>query len=206
MTFPFYWIAIRFRNKNQKSVFYERFGHPTEDRPKGDLVWVHCDNLAESVGIVKNIANNMQNKIILLTYNSKPPEGKIYYGGSVICQYAPVDAYLAVRRFLNFWEPSFAIRIGSELKPNQLARLKKMNVPSFLINGQLSNKSYRRWKLIKRFAKKVVRNFTFIWAMDNLQTLRFANLGAHDIKSMELVIGTNKMKEILYNIRRINGR
>jgi 3-deoxy-D-manno-octulosonic-acid transferase len=199
ITFPVFWIVLRLRNSDNPGLFYEKIGRPTRDRPKGNLVWIHCHNLSESRNTIQEIINDFSNRIILLTYNNA--DGYVKFESNIICQFAPIDSYLTVRRFLQFWEPMIAIRIGSELRPNQLALLKKMNIPSFLLNGEVSNKSYKRWKWARRLARKTMRNLTFVWALDNMQTLRLANMGARDIKSQEQVPGNNKIREILYGIK-----
>ncbi|MDR1027109.1 MAG: hypothetical protein LBL46_01695, partial [Rickettsiales bacterium] len=137
-----------------------------------------------------------------ITYIFDDIEGRGEQRQNVVIQRAPIDTYRAARNFLRFWEPSAAMRFGSELCPNTLARLKKMEIPSFLVNAQLSDRAYRRWKLIRRFARKITRNLTFVWAADNLQTLRFANLGAKDIMSQDLP-GAGKPREILSRIRQM---
>jgi 3-deoxy-D-manno-octulosonic-acid transferase len=200
-TFPFLWAWLKIKGRDNKAKFHEKLGMPTEDRPKGEIIWVHCHDFAESAEILRGVANNMTHKI-LLTYNKRQGAGGSDYGA--ICQFAPIDTYLAVRNFLRFWEPALAVRIGSELRPRQLRMLKKNGIPSFLIDGKVSGKSYRRWKWAKRFARKIVRDFTFVWAADNKQVLRLANLGARDIESQELVYGGNKIKEILHRIRQLS--
>ncbi|MDR3208926.1 MAG: hypothetical protein LBT45_03710 [Rickettsiales bacterium] len=199
ITFPFLWTWLKIKSKENKARFHEKIGLPTEDRPKGEIVWVHCNDFAEAGDIMRCVSGAMPHKI-LLTYNKRQGGGNEY---GAICQFAPIDTYMAVRNFLHFWEPALALRIGSELRPYQLHLLKKNNIPSFLINGRVSGKSYRRWKWAKRFARKIVRNFTFVWAVDNKQVLRLANMGARDIESQELIYGNNKIKEILQKIRRM---
>ena len=50
-----------------------------------------------------------------------------------------------VVRFLDHWKPDFAILIESELWPNMLNALRARMIPAALINGRMSDKSFRRW-------------------------------------------------------------
>ena len=202
IAFPFQWAALTLNAKENKSLYHERLGTSTEDRPKGDLVWLHCRRVSDAGPIAREIAAAMPNKTILITFVEDDTDGRAHFYSNILVQRAPMDTYCAARNFLRFWEPSIAMRSGSELYPNILARLRKMEIPSFLMNAELSDRSYRRWKLLRRFARKIVRNLSFIWATDNLQTLRFANLGARDIMSQEL-IGANKPREIIAQIRQM---
>jgi len=75
ITFPFYWLVLKLRYRDQSTVFYEKMGRPTENRPKGELVWVHCDNFFESGEVVRGLAQSMPGKAILLTYNTNSASG-----------------------------------------------------------------------------------------------------------------------------------
>ena len=201
ITFPLYWAALKIRSRENRAVFHEKMGRPTEDRPKGDLVWVRVNNFGESVDLVRNIQSSMPGKAVLLTYNARDAEVRNFYGAGVICQSAPIDAYLPVRNFLRFWEPSFAIGRGFEPRPYQSLMLKKFGILDFLVDGRVSDKKYRRWKWAGRMLRKIMGNFTFVWAVDNEQTLKLANLGAINVENQELIPGGNKMKEILTRIK-----
>lgn len=202
ITFPFRWARLKFWGDGDVA-FYEKMGSPTENRPKGDLVWVHCDDFSEAGDVLKGVVANMPDRVVLLTYNTRQSADRFDNIPGVICQFAPLDNAVTVRKFLRFWEPTVAIYTGAELRPIQLAQLKKLEIPSFLVNGHLSDKSYRWRKLMKRLARKTMRNFKFVWAVDNMQTLRLANLGANDVKSQELIQGPGKMREIILKIRQI---
>ena len=200
ITFPIRRMLLKIRLKDNESVLDEKLGRPTEDRPKGGLIWVHCNDAAESGEVVRAIQSVMPGKAILLTYNVGPATAWGHAPGA-IRQFAPIDNHLVVRNFIRFWEPSAAVYIGAELRPIQLALLKKNDIPSFLVDGHIPDKSYRRWKWAKRLARKTMRNFNFVWAVDNVQTLRLANLGACDVKSQELIPALTRMREIIYCIR-----
>lgn len=200
ITFPLRWISLKFRNKDDFFIIHEKLGRPTENRPKGDLVWVHSQDPARAGEVVRAVAAAMPGKIILLTYDVVSAARPDHFFGT-ICQFAPIDNRLAVRNFLKFWEPSIAVYVGGELRPIQQHMLKKSDIPCFMVNGAISDKSYRRWKWAKPLARKTMRNFTFVWAVDNVQTLRLANLGARDIKSQELIAGPGKMREIMIKIK-----
>ena len=201
VTFPLYWAALKIRNRENHPLFYEKMGHPTENRPKGDVIWTHVNNFDEADELVRNIQAAFPGTAVLLTYNTRNPDSRNHYGAGVICQAAPLDVYAAVRNFLRFWEPRLAIRNRAEIRPYQLLLLKKFDIPNFLVNGEISDKAYRRWKWAIKVARAAARNITFAWAKNNKQTLRLANLGAVGIENQELVMGNSKIKEILSRIK-----
>ncbi|MDR1027423.1 MAG: hypothetical protein LBL46_03350, partial [Rickettsiales bacterium] len=59
IAFPFQWAALRPWAKENKAVYHERLGNPTEDRPKGDLIWLHARNLSSTGQMAREIAAAM---------------------------------------------------------------------------------------------------------------------------------------------------
>jgi 3-deoxy-D-manno-octulosonic-acid transferase len=201
LTFPIRWAALYIRYKDDVFTLHEKMGRPTEDRPRGDLVWVHAKDIAGAAEVVRGINAGMPGKIVLVTYNARGVRDRPFVPGA-IRQFAPIDNVSVIRNFLKFWEPSIAIYTGAEISPIQLHMLRKANIPSFMVNGNIPDKSYRWWKRVRWAVRKIVRCFKFVWAVDNKQVLRFANLGAQDVKSQELLFDSWKMREIILKIKR----
>ncbi|MDR2770372.1 MAG: hypothetical protein LBB08_02900 [Rickettsiales bacterium] len=197
LSFPIWWAIIRIKNRKSLDVYNERMGKSTENRPNGEVIWVACEDAAAARPVVREICASMPNRKIVLTC----PENSREIGRDVIFQRAPLDLMLTARKFLQFWEPLTAIWIGRGMKPNTLAVLKKMRIKSFLIEAGISDKSYRRWKWARRLSRRTMRDFAFIWGLNDFQTLRLANMGAMDIKSMSQMHGPDKLREILQEIR-----
>ena len=68
----------------------------------------------------------------------------------LILQFVSKD-YLT-NKFLNFWKPSAAFFIDSEIWPNMIVNLEKSKIPILIINGRLTKKSFERWKLFPNFS------------------------------------------------------
>ena len=67
-------------------------------------------------------------------------------GGRVIHQYVPLDFKPAVSRFLDHWQPDLAIIAESEIWPMTILELGRRRIPQVLVNGRLSDRSFRSWK------------------------------------------------------------
>ena len=195
-------VLARFRLHKNTNEFNERFGRPTKNRPRGDIIWVHCNDFSESYYVVGSILNVIPDKTVLVTYNSREANN-VNLWPNVIEQFAPIDACRPFSKFLKFWEPMMVIYVGSGIRPCHSHGLGRAQIPTFIVGGKIQDKRYKRWKLIRWFARHTMKNFKFIWAVNNKQTLRFANLGAHDIVSMDVMHDSdaNKIKEIIYKIR-----
>ena len=52
-----------------------------------------------------------------------------------------------VARFLDHWQPDLALFVESDLWPNLIVASAARNIPLILVNGRLSERSFRRWRL-----------------------------------------------------------
>lgn len=152
-------IALGLEDKNR---FTERFGIPSKERPSGDLIWIHAVSVGEALSvipIIEKIKTENSNINILLTTTTltaaKQVEEKLK--DLVIHQFLPFDVFKWVRRFVKYWKPAAALFIESELWPNTLYYLCEKDIPIYLLNARISNKSLKRMKL----AKKLLKIFPF---------------------------------------------
>ena len=60
------------------------------------------------------------------------------------------------KKFLNYWKPSLAIFIESEIWPNIILNLKDRNTPLILLNARITKKTYKKWKKISFFSKSIL--------------------------------------------------
>jgi 3-deoxy-D-manno-octulosonic-acid transferase len=187
-------IALYLRRRRRKGRedqerFKERLGFASASRPHGKLVWCHAASVGESMSVLSLLASIRRlhpDWSILLTTGtvasaqmmaSRLPEG-------VTHQYVPVDRWPYVLRFLNHWKPDLALWVESELWPNLLAGLKERKVPAILLNGRMSEKSYRRWRLISGGAKEMLGAFALGLAQTGAERNRFAALGLCDVRAI----------------------
>lgn len=179
----------RQRGREDAQRFQERLGFPSVPRPKGKLIWCHAASVGEMMSVItllKSIRARHPDYSIILTTGtvtsarmiaSRLPEG-------ITHQYVPVDRWPYVTRFLDHWSPDMVLWIESELWPNMLSALKMRNVPTALLNGRMSKKSYKRWRFFKGGAKKMMETFTLGLAQTGSEANRFAALGLKNIQAI----------------------
>jgi len=98
-------------------------------------------------------------------------------------QFLPLDIPIYVNKFLNHWSPNLSIFIESEIWPNLILKIKEKNIPLLLINGRLTKKTFVRWTLFKKFAKKIFEKFDLCIASNTETENYLKNLGARNIKN-----------------------
>ena len=166
-----------FKNKEDKTRFKEKFSFPTKKRKNGKLIWFHGASVGEIMSIIpliKNYENDQSISQILIT-SSTLSSSKIikkFNFKKTIHQFYPLDYFIFTNKFLNFWKPSIAIFIESEIWPCMFAKIKNKNIPLILLNARLTKKTYKRWMKIKYFSKSIFNKITVVYPQ-NLETKYF---------------------------------
>ncbi len=176
------WLDYRVRRGKEDPVrVKERWGETALARPDGRLVWFHAASMGESLSILPIVgAARAQGWQVLVTTgtltSAKLVAERIPPGG--IHQYAPLDHLPWVRRFLDHWKPDLILWTESELWPNTLMEIAARGIPAVLLNGRLSDRTYKGWRRWPAFAREVLAAFTLVIAQSDEDKLRFAALGA----------------------------
>ena len=95
-------------------------------RGEGKLVWFHGASVGEIqsiIPIIEKLENENSVKKILITSNTLSSSKiiKKYKFKKVIHQFFPIDANYFSNKFLEFWTPSNAFFIDSEIWPNMIS-------------------------------------------------------------------------------------
>ena len=190
LSFFFYFFAHIFlkirilKNKEDPQRYKEKLGiykiqnfHP--------VIWFHAASLGEIKSIISLIFNYSKNYKILITTSTL--SSSIYCqdtfknNSNIIHQFAPLDTPQIVKKFLEHWKPRLSIFIESELWPNLIFQSKKIS-KLILLNARLSDRSFKKWKLIKNFAKKILGEFDSIVAQSEKTKEFIEFFDVHNIK------------------------
>ena len=185
-----------FKGKEDKIRFKEKIGFFSKKRNKGNLIWFHGASVGEIQSIIPLIERFEKNKEIhqiLITSNTVSSSFIIQNLKlkKTLHQFFPIDCNFVSKKFLNYWKPSKAFFIDSEIWPNTLNNLYKRNIPIFLLNGRITNKSFNRLKIFSSFAKSIFSKFDLCLS-SNIETKKYLKkLGAKNIK----IIGNLKFSQ-----------
>jgi 3-deoxy-D-manno-octulosonic-acid transferase len=173
----------RAAGKEHPTRFPERMGEPGMPRPEGQLVWFHAASVGEAASLLELLRRlelarpGVTCLVTTVTVTSEqflaerlPP--------SCAHQFAPADVLPWVERFLDHWRPDLAVWTESELWPATLAATSARGVPMLLINARISNRSFRRWRMLRGLSRALLRRFDRILAQDDLAAEHLLALGA----------------------------
>ncbi len=180
----------RTQGKEDPERFTERRGFAARRRPEGPLVWIHAASIGEALSVLSLIDRLLAERpalSILVTTGTvtsarlladRLPSDRAWH------QYVPVDHPAFVRRFLDHWHPNLAIWIESELWPNLISSARDRDIPLLLLNGRMSQRSFRGWQRWPALIRPLLQSFDLCLAQDQAQAQRFAGLGAVSVDSV----------------------
>ena len=90
----------------------------------------------------------------------------------------PLDVPRFVRRFLDHWRPDLALFVESDLWPNLIIEASRAAMPLILVNGRLSERSFRRWRYLPASIGDLLQRFDLCLARTPADAERSRALGA----------------------------
>ena len=172
-------IIIRIlKNKEDKTRFVEKFSIFSKKRSSGKLIWFHCASVGEILSIIPIIKKYEKNKYIdqILITSSTLSSSKIlskFKFKKTTHQFYPFDHIFLTSKFLNYWKPSLAIFIESEIWPCMFKSLDNHKIPLILLNARITKKTFNRWIKIKNFSQSIFDKISIAYPQTLLQLFVF---------------------------------
>lgn len=172
------------RGKEETLRRNERYGKASIPRPTGPLVWVHAASVGETIAVTPLISQIADSGLSVILTTGTVTSAKLAGERDqdrVFHQYVPLDLKPAVSRFLNHWKPDLAVMAESEIWPMTILELGARRIPQVLVNGRLSDRSFRSWKRRNYLAEALFENLALVVAQTGEDARRFSELGARPV-------------------------
>ncbi len=184
--------------RKYKGDISERIGQ-VENVPQKSI-WVHAVSVGEvqsASSIIRRIKNNNPRPCIISTVTPTGRDMAIKLLDGIVDKiiYSPFDSKKFVSRALNNINPCAYITMETELWPEMLSQLKARNIPTFLANGRLSEKSFARLKRTKYFWQGVLECFNKLMVRFDDDKRKFLELGVPEDKI--IITGDCKVDTLL---------
>ncbi len=176
-------IFIRKRKgKELQERANERYGKNTHERKKGKLIWIHAASIGECqsiLPIVDQLNKDQSIDQILITSGTVTSAQVINkrIKGKVVHQFIPFDVPVFINRFLNYWKPSLAVFVESEIWPNFIHNLNNKKIPQIIINGRMTIKSFKKWSLFNSSSNDLFSKFSSCSTQNPDSNLFYKKLG-----------------------------
>tara|TARA_X000001036_G_scaffold84230_1_gene76212 strand:+ start:2643 stop:3908 length:1266 start_codon:yes stop_codon:yes gene_type:complete len=206
--FPIFVLIIYIRKllgKEDVSRYKEKISIKLNQLPDDQTIWFHGASIGEVMSIIPLIEylikkdNSLKILITSVTLSSgKIIEKKFLNNKNIYHQYLPLDVNHLIKKFLENWKPKFVGFVDSEIWPNFIYEIKKRKIPLVLVNGRITNKTLKRWLLLKKFAEKIFSSFDICLACSKESFNNLKQLKANNIKYFgNLKYFSNEKKEII---------
>ena len=171
------------RGKEDPLRWRERLGAAGMARPDGPLLWLHAASVGESRSLLPLIETLLAQRgalQVLVTTGTVTSAALMseQLPARARHQFAPVDRPQAWRAFFEHWRPQLGVLVESELWPNLILEARAQDLPLALVNGRMSERSYRRWVLLPASAARLCGGFALCLAQSDADRARLAALGA----------------------------
>lgn len=118
--------------------------------------------------------------------------------------YFPFDFFWIVKRVVKAMRPRLFIFFETEIWPNLLLYLKSEGIPSMMVNGRISDRSFGRYKLVRQALKGVFGSVSLFLMQTKKDMEKIVVLGANPYKVFNT--GNTKYDRALELIMREKGR
>ena len=147
------------------------------------VIWLHCVSVGETQAarpLVKRLKQQFPRhdlvvSTITLTGQNLARDVFRYQAKSVF--YFPFDWRWTVRRALKAVNPEVVLIMETELWPNFLSECRTRGIPVALVNGRISRQSFRRYRLIKSFLRRVLSSLSIAVMQSEKDAERLEDLG-----------------------------
>lgn len=182
---PLIWVLLiieALKSQHKKQFFFERLGLqfsaniPSSNPP----IWIHCASVGEVKAAEPLVLALIANHSILITTNTptSQPLIKDLFGEKVTHCYLPFDWPYAINRFINHYQPTQLWVMETEIWPNLFITANKRNIPISILNGRLTEKTFKSPKWLQAAYRASLQHATKITARTENDATLFKKLGA----------------------------
>jgi 3-deoxy-D-manno-octulosonic-acid transferase len=160
----------------------QRFGSlpPIAGKP---VIWLHCVSVGETQA-ARPLAERLKKQfphyalvVSTITLTGQKLAREVFHTRAESVFYFPFDWRWSVRRALKRIKPSAVLIMETELWPNFLRECKSRQIPVALVNGRISRQSFRRYRLIRFFLKRVLADLSLAIMQSEADAERLEFLG-----------------------------
>ena len=180
---PFYLLRSRREGRElhlfERAGFLPRSAHDWSAGGSEPRIWIHAVSVGE-VNVIKPLIEALRPLarifISTTTETGQQLARKLYPNEPVF--YFPLDWGWSCRRYLEAIRPALVLIAETEIWPNFLFRTEKTQIPVLLVNGRLSDRSFARYRRIRRFLAPTLRLIRTLCMQSKQDKQRIIELGA----------------------------
>lgn len=185
--FPY--LALRFLSeKKHRTGLLQRLGFVPrgilEKRTGTPVIWVHSVSVGEVLAaapLIEQIRTAFPSHQLVLSTTTVTGHRVCrnnIAGATDLVIYFPLDIPCILRRIFKLFSPRVILLMETEIWPNLIRQARRRKILLLLVNGRLSDKSFRRYLRARFFVRPLLHSFFFIGMQTDQGKLRIIKLGA----------------------------
>jgi 3-deoxy-D-manno-octulosonic-acid transferase len=158
-------------------------------------IWIHAVSVGE-VNAVRSLIEGLRreyvnrNFIISTVTKTGNTLAKSIAKDNDKVIYLPLDLSFIVKKVISSVSPSIFILTETEIWPNLIYKLEKENIPVILVNGRISNHSFKKYRIVRFLLKDILKKISVFCMQTDKDRERILYLGA----PKERIFVTGNMK------------
>jgi 3-deoxy-D-manno-octulosonic-acid transferase len=177
------WLFYLIKTGKGRTDWKGRFGFAPVTPSDRRTVLIHAVSVGE-VNATRELVRQLEQKyrddvriVISVTTNTGTARARSLYDTRHDVVRFPFDFSWAVGRFLDRVKPGVVGLVELEVWPNFMASAKRRGIPVAVINGRLSERSYRGYRRFRPFITGMFARLAAVGAQDEGYAERFIGLG-----------------------------
>lgn len=162
----------------------DRFGRLSHDVNPEHVrsIWIHAVSVGEVLAAQPLVASLRdaypRHRLLLSTTTATGQQVARQLGDAVDATfYAPLDLAPFVARTLDRVAPDLLVLVDTEIWPNLLRACRRRGVRTVIVNGRISDQSFRGYSIVRRVMRRVLDDLDRVCAQNLAWSKRFVELG-----------------------------
>ncbi len=153
-------------------------------QPSKNRVLLHAVSVGE-VNAIRSLVLHLQQRgyeiVMCVTTDTGLARARELFSHSCHVTRFPFDFSFAIKRFLKRTQPTIVALVELEVWPNLISTCSASGIPVIVINGRLSERSFKRYKLARFLLQSTFRKLSTIGMQNEVYANRVRQLGATNI-------------------------
>ncbi len=167
----------------------ERMGKLKSCSRARPVIWLHCVSVGE-VQAARPLFQTLRREfpehsiaVSTTTITGQQLAREVFQSEAITVFYFPIDWRWTVRRSLKSIRPDLVLIMETELWPNFLSECRAQEIATAIVNGRLSERSFKRYRLIRPFIGRVLSclNLAAMQTESDAQRLRALGMPAERV-------------------------
>ncbi|MFC1765870.1 3-deoxy-D-manno-octulosonic acid transferase [Planctomycetota bacterium] len=172
------------RHGRYRKGWGHRFGHISRPSPQDPCIWLHAVSVGET-NAAQGIIGQLQQRyprhdvVVSTTTDTGYARAKQLFSDTCTVIYFPLDISWVMSRAFRQLNPCLCLLMELEVWPNFMHTAQQQQVPVVVVNGRISDNSYKSYKRFRALLRNAFDRLTLALVQTAEYAERFQDIGCH---------------------------